>query len=193
MSTRFSFEIQAALSKESIEDARQRHLNWAKRFLLKTGGFETSVSIYTDGTGSEPQNVYYMLASPEIVEKMNESPLNQIALFVKMFLGKQEEYGKVIAYQVVRESWIKSFSQGQFVEHEYPPIEWGDMAKMVNREEVFIEQYVRPGYNVESQVFEIIHDEDSDDVKELRYMEDMSRMIQTKKLLPLPMEEKRNE
>jgi hypothetical protein len=193
MSTRFSFQIQSALSKESIEAARERNLNWAKNYLLGKGGFEASVWIYTDGMGSEPQNVYYIVTSPEIVEEMKESPLNQIAPLVKMFLGKQEEHGKIIAYQVVSECWMKSFSQGQFVEHEYPPIEWGDMAKMANREEVFIEQYVRPGYDVESQAFEIIRDEDSDDVKELRYMEDMSRMIQTEKLLPLPMEGKRNE
>ena len=52
MAKRYAFEIQSALSKESIEDARQRNLNWAKNHLLKTGRFEKSMWIYTDCTGS---------------------------------------------------------------------------------------------------------------------------------------------
>ena len=186
---KYSFPIQSAFTEESPDEQRKRNLDWAKGALLEGGNFSASLWVYTDGKGKEPQNTYYVVTNPEIVKDTKESPMDQITPLVTMFRGKEDEFGKVLAYQVVSEVWVKSFAKTG----ENPPIEWGDMAKMANREEVFIEQYVRPGYDVESQVFEIIHDEDSDDVKELRYMEDMSRMIQTKKLLPLPMEGKRNE
>ena len=179
MAKRYAFEIQSALSKESIEDARQRNLNWAKNHLLKTGRFETSMWIYTDGTGSEPQNVYYILTNPEISKDQNESPKNQIEPILLTFKNKPDEFGSVMAYQVISETWVKSFSKID----EMPPLKHGDIANMPNRDEWFLEQYVKRGFDLKTTAFEIVR-ENTDEVKDLILIKDINKM-QSEKLPPL--------
>ena len=174
---KYSFPIQSAFTEESPDEQRKRNLDWAKGALLKGGNFSASLWVYTDGKGKEPQNTYYVVTNPEIVKDMKESPMDQITPLVTMFRGKEDEFGKVLAYQVVSEVWAKSFAKTG----ENPPIEWGDIAKMPERQEMFLEHYVKRGFDLKTNVFDIIRDEATDSITELVLIKDMNS-IQSDKL-----------
>ena len=182
MAKKYEFEIQSAFTKQDMETSRKKNLDWAKEHLLTTGVFQTSVWIYTDGNGNEPQNIYYILTNPEISKDQNESPLDQIEPIILMFGTRQSQFGRIMGYQVVSETWVKAF--GRMENKDMPQMKHGDIAKMSNKEEWFLEQYVKRGFDLKTTAFEIVRADDSDEIEDLVLIKDINKM-QSGKLPPL--------
>jgi hypothetical protein len=146
---------------KSLKFITEHNLAHAKDVINKGNSFSPSLFVITE------KNLYYILLDTQLAESMKASPMDQVKPMIQGFLENAKLMGKMEAYQVIGEAWMKAFKMDS---NAHKSLNYGDIAKMASRVEVLMDVIVTKGKKHKFRTFKMIREENSEKVIEFKPM-----------------------
>ena len=157
--------------EKSLKYIIDHNLQHAKTVIDNENEFNPSLFVITKDT------MFYILLDTKLAQKMHSSPLDQVAPMIDVFRDKEKEMGKILAYQVIGEAWMKKMS----TETEgLDKLRYGDISKMAGRVEVLM-QVVGDRNKIKFRTFEMKREIDGNKIIEYKEMDTSEGHIESGK------------
>ena len=156
---------------KSLKYITDHNLEHAKNVIDHGDSFAPTMFVITDKT------LYYIMLDTNLAEIMKASPMDQVKPLIDGWVQMEKTMGKIEAYQVIGEAWMKSFRPES---DAYDKLAYGDIAKMADRVEVLMEVIVTKGKQNKYKTLELIRAENSEKVIEFKQMTGATSMSSEK-------------
>ena len=155
----------------SLKYITNHNLQHAKNVIDNGDSFAPSMFVITEKT------FYYILLDTQLADFTKASPMDQVKPLITGFLENEKSMGKIEAYQVIGEAWMKSFKMDS---NAHKSLNYGDISKMASRVEVLMEVIVTKGKQNKYKTLELIRAENSEKVIEFKQMTGATSMSSEK-------------
>jgi len=140
---------------KDVNESYDKNIGFTKSVLLedKSGKGHIGAHVNIETT----QAFYYVQLDEDTAKANNQSPMDQIPPLIENFQGmkpvNKDLEEPIMSYQFIGEGWMTG---GQpFKEGKEPPLKYGDISAMPNREEVLMETRIYLDRPTFSRMFKI--------------------------------------